>query len=264
VSTAVAASRASCAFVAGATGYTGSAVVRELAARQVDTVAHIRPDSRSLATWTASHVPKSQADSHHSIRVDLTPWTLEAMTTTLTAIAPTIVFALLGTTRARQHRAAREGRGGTPETYLAIDHDLTALLLQAAVAAGRVTSVWPRFVYLSAVGASPDSRLTYLAVRGRIEDALRASGLAYVIARPSIITGPDRNERRPGERAAALGIDAVLAIAAALGARRLQTKYESLTGRQLARALVALALDSGEPRIVVETGELRRVSDQLL
>jgi uncharacterized protein YbjT (DUF2867 family) len=39
------------AFVLGATGFVGREVVRQLSARGAATVAHVRPDSRSLAEW---------------------------------------------------------------------------------------------------------------------------------------------------------------------------------------------------------------------
>ena len=39
------------AFVAGATGYTGRAVVRELTDRGLECIAHVRPDSPRLEEW---------------------------------------------------------------------------------------------------------------------------------------------------------------------------------------------------------------------
>jgi hypothetical protein len=93
------------------------------------------------------------------------------------------------------------------------------------------------------LGASRASRNAYLAVRGRLEGELAASGLPYVVARPSFITGPDRGESRPAERAGAAALDALLAPARALGARRLADRYRSTSAAELAAALVRAAAD---------------------
>src|SRR5262245_54108830 len=82
------------AFIAGASGYTGREVIRVLVARGVQTVAHVRPDSPRRAAL----VRELEADG---ASVDVTPWQDAAMVKTLTAISPSVVFALLGTTRAR-------------------------------------------------------------------------------------------------------------------------------------------------------------------
>jgi nucleoside-diphosphate-sugar epimerase len=252
------------AFVAGATGYTGRAVVQALAARGVETVAHVRPDSSALTAWVARFGAMPVAGSDHGVRTDSTPWNRVAMESTLTALRPTHVFALLGTTRARRRQAVGRGtavpgaaRGAVPDTYETVDYGLTACLLHAAVAAGRATQVWPRFIYLSAIGVSAGSSSRYMAARGRIEEELRGSGLSYVIARPVFISGPDREERRPAERLAATVVDGVLGFARALGARRLRERYASLTGPELAAALVHLAIDRTDQSIVAEADTLR-------
>ncbi|MCA9711563.1 MAG: tetratricopeptide repeat protein, partial [Myxococcales bacterium] len=149
------------AFVAGATGYTGRAVVETLVARGVDTVAHVRPDSSRRAEWT-------QRWEALGARVDATAWEVSALRQTFVRIRPTLIFALLGTTRAR---ARQEGRGAT-EAYEAIDYGLTMMLHEAAVACDHA----PRLVYLSAAGVRPDTRNRYMAARARVERALRDTG----------------------------------------------------------------------------------------
>ena len=228
------------AYVTGATGYTGRFVVRALAARGVRTVAHVRPDSPQLAAWRT----RFAADG---AEVDATPWDAAAVATTFARLRPTLLFGLLGTTRARAQRE------GTADPYVAVDYGLTRLALDAALAA----NVRPKFVYLSAAGVSPAARGSYLAVRWRFEEALRASGLPHVIARPSFITGPDRDEFRLGERVGAAGADALLRVAGALGARRLRDRYRSTTGTTLAAALVRLALDPTATALVAESEHLR-------
>ncbi len=56
------------------------------------------------------------------------------------------------------------------------------------------------FSLVSALGASPSSRVFYSRVKGELEATVRTAGFASVtILRPSVITGP-RRESRPAER----------------------------------------------------------------
>jgi uncharacterized protein YbjT (DUF2867 family) len=224
------------AFVAGATGYVGREVVASLAARGPRTraIAHVRPDSPSLLDWQLRFAAAGA-------EVDSTPWQTEALAATLRQHAVSHVFCLIGTTR---QRARREHIAG--DRYRAVDLGLTRLLCDAAVASGAA----PRFVYLSSVGADPRARSAYLRARGEAEAHVVASGLPYLIARPSFVTGADRDEPRPGERAAAALADGALAAMAALGARRLQGRWSSISGPALARALVALTVERGQGGVV--------------
>lgn len=234
------------AFVAGATGYTGREVVRVLRDSGREVVAHVRPGSRELE--------RARSDfGAMGARVDTTPWEQAAMTEALRAAAPRVVFALLGTTRARAKRAAAEGRDASSESYEAVDYGLTALLLRAA----REVEPRPRFVYLSAMGVSENSSSAYIAVRGRMERELRESGVEYVIARPTFITGPDRGESRPMERAAASVADAVLGVMGALGAKRIRDRYQAMDAKTLARGLVSLGFDPAAANGVFEADALR-------
>jgi uncharacterized protein YbjT (DUF2867 family) len=231
------------AFVAGATGFTGRAVVRALVDRGVPTVAHVRPDSPELARWR-EHFGRLGA------QVDTTAWQEEAMAAALARIGPGCVFALLGTTRARGRASAKAGR---VESYETVDYGLTALLIQALVKA----KLAPRFVYLSAVGVKRDSGTPYYAARWKTEDLLRRSGLPWTIARPSFITGPGRDDPRPAERFFAAAFDGMLSVASILGARKVRDRYRSMTGVQLASALVRLAFDQAAEGKVAEPEDLR-------
>lgn len=227
------------AFVAGATGYTGRAVVARLLQLGVRTVAHVRPDSGSIERWREEF-------EGLGAEVDTTAWQPEAMAATLERLAPTVVFALLGTTRKRGREAQLSGRG--EETYETVDYGLTALLLHAAE---RVRSA-PRFVYLSAVGVGPNAKGAYMRVRHRMETELRESGVPYTIARPSFITGADREGARPAERFGAAAADAALGVLGALGASRLRARYRSTSATELAHALVDAALDPACENRVLE------------
>lgn len=231
------------AFVAGATGYTGREVVRVLVERGLRTVAHVRADSPRLDEWR-------ERFGALGAEIDTTPWTREAMAARLAELAPTHVFSLLGTTLKRARHAASEGR---IEDYEAVDWGLTKLLIDAVVDMGSR----PRFVYLSAAGVSPLARGSYMQVRWRVEEALRASGLPYIIARPSFITGRDRDEARPGERIGAAVANGLLNVASLLGGRRLAARYRSTSSTVLAQALVARALDPAAEDAVIESEHLR-------
>jgi nucleoside-diphosphate-sugar epimerase len=232
------------AFVAGATGHTGREVVRLLSARGVRTVAHVRPDSPRLQEWRERFEEAGAA-------VDATPWDEAAMTGTLQTLRPTVVFALLGTTRARG-RAARR-RGVPAETYETVDYGLTALLLRAAGAVPKA----PRFVYLSSMGVGPTTTNPYMKARLRVETELRSSGLPFTIARPSFITGEPRDDGRPLERVGAAASDAALGMLGALGARRMRDRFQSMGNTELAHALVLVALDPSCTGVVLEADALR-------
>ena len=90
----------------------------------------------------------------------------------------------------------------------------------------------------------------------RIEEALKESGLRYVIAKPSFICGADRREPRRGEVLGSRAIDGALAAVGLFGGRRLQAKYQSMTGPELGSALVALACGS-QGDLVLETDGLK-------
>jgi len=235
------------AFIAGATGYTGREVARQLAAARVRTVAHVRPDSARLAHWR-EHFASSGA------AVAATPWQAAAMNATLSTLAPTIVFGLLGTTRARAKAAAKAGGDAAAAGYEAIDHDLTILLLQAARACGST----PRFVYLSSLGAGPNARGAYLQVRARVEAGVQASGLPWTIARPSFISGSDRDDDRMGERIGASVVDGVLGLAAGLGMRGPSQKWASHGNVDLAAGLIRCALAPDWQARIAEAADLRQ------
>jgi uncharacterized protein YbjT (DUF2867 family) len=208
------------AFVAGATGYTGRALVRELRARGVRTIAHVRPDSPRLGEW-------QRRFAEHGATVDTTAWDEDALAGSLHRHGADLVFALLGTTRRRSRDS------GAGDSYETVDYGLTSLLLRATQRGAPDA----RFVYLSAIGVGPRARGGYLRARWRVEQELRASGIDHVVVRPAFITGPDRDEARPAERAAAILVDALLSVAAALGARRLRERYRSRTGDELGREI---------------------------
>ena len=231
----------STAFVTGATGYTGRAVVQSLRDRSVDTTAHIRPASSRREEYT---------EKFESIgaSVDCTPWDGEAMAQTVARLTPDVVFFLVGTTRARDRRSDDDAG------YEAVDYGLLQLLVDACTPCNPA----PKFVYLSAMGVKEGALTAYYRARYRAEEALKDSGLPYVIARPAMITGPDRRETRHMERLGGFFTDVASTTLDVVGARRLADRYRSTDATELAASLVDLALDDEITNRIVESEELKR------
>jgi uncharacterized protein YbjT (DUF2867 family) len=249
-------------FVVGATGFVGRHLVGQLAARGRRTIAHVRPDSPQLERWRTRF-------AEQGAETDTTPWQVEAMAARLRELRPEAIYLCIGTT---QKRAKADAAGGNP--YERVDYGLTKLIVDAARqasgaasasaggAASREGAPRPRLVYLSSIGASAVARSEYLAWRGKAEDAVRDSGLPWMIAQPSFIIeasgAPDgaRDDRRPAERAAAVVGDCALAALGLFGARKLRSRYRSTTPDVLAAALIRLA-EAPEAGRVVSGDELR-------
>jgi uncharacterized protein YbjT (DUF2867 family) len=227
------------AFVTGATGFVGRATVPALVGQGARTVAHVRPDSSRLAEWR-------QRFAAMGAEVDATPWQTPAMTVTLAKLQPSHVYFLVGTTRARAR-----GEGLTGDRYQTVDYGLCKILVDAAVACGSK----PRVVLLSSVGVSAGASQGYLRAHWQAEELVRGSGLPWLIARPSIIAGPGRDDVRPAERVGAVVADGLLAVAG-LVAPKVRARYRSTTpeilGGVLARAGVR-----GDPGRVLEGDDLR-------
>ncbi len=234
------------AWIAGATGYTGRSLVAHARTTGRRVHAHVRPDSPRLAEH------RRRFEQELGAQVEVVAWDPDALQEALARVRPTEVYALLGTTKARAKAAAKAG--AAPADYAAVDVGLTLMLMHACLKA----DLRPRFVYLSALGASADASSAYMRARGQVEEALRASGLPTTIVRPSFISGPDRDEARPAERIGATLSDAFLGAIGALGGGRIRDRYRSIDAATLARALVDLAADPAAENQIIEADALRR------
>lgn len=139
----------------------------------------------------------------------------------LGALTPcTDVFSCLGTTIRK---------AGSQAAFRAVDHDAVVALAEAAHRAGA-----ERFLHVTALGASPSSRIFYNRVKGETERDVAASGVPTTIAfRPSMIDG-ERPERRPAE---SLGLAAMRVVGPLLGRYR-PTPVDTIVSSMVAQAKV--------------------------
>lgn len=230
-------------FIAGATGYTGQALVRVAREAGHTVVAHVRPGSPSGDRLA----PGFEA---LGATVDRTPWRPDALAAALAQVAPDAVFSLLGTTRAKARAAAAEG---AQATYESVDRDLTLMLHGAAA----TLPAPPRFVFLSSLGADKAGGNRYLQARASVEQALEAGSVPWTSARPSFITGPDREESRPGERVGAVLAGGGLSLLAAVGIRGPQARYGAMDADELARGLLRVAFSAAAADRAIEAEGLR-------
>jgi uncharacterized protein YbjT (DUF2867 family) len=140
-----------------------------------------------------------------------------------TALRGEVYFCCLGTTI----KAA-----GSQAAFRRVDHD-------AVVGCGRIAKQHSAraFVLISAAGASPQSLVFYNRVKGEAEVALSALGLArLVIFQPGLLMG-DREEPRPGERAAIHTVRALEHVIPTRFTRRFATPVSRLADRMLETGL---------------------------
>ena len=206
------------ALVLGATGLTGSLVLREL----------LDDAYWEKVTVLARRGPALNAESPD--RLDVRLCELDAMRDHADVFGVDAVFCCLGTTRAR---------AGSAEAFRRVDHDycIEAGRLARGQGAGH-------FLLVSAVNAKAESPLLYPRTKGETERALEALDFpALTIARPSLLHGP-RNESRYLE---SLGLGA-MKLATPLF-RRMRSKWMPVEASVVARALVQAAREDSPPRV---------------
>lgn len=142
-------------FIAGAGGFVGSRLAGRLSGH--DLVLPSRDPSKFAARGLKGSFPLFSED----------------LAGLAAAAAPDIVINLLG--------VIRETAGSS---FSLVHEEYTRRLLAGAKAAGA-----KKFIQMSALGAGPDSPSAYQRSKAAGEEAVRASGLPYVIFRPSYIYG---------------------------------------------------------------------------
>jgi uncharacterized protein YbjT (DUF2867 family) len=155
--------------VAGGTGFVGGAIARELRKRghTVVVLSHRAPTAGPGAAGSAGPIEYRQADVTRP----------ESLATALAGV-DTLVISLAF--RNSPIEAPRRG-----QTFERVD----AAGTEALVAAAKIAGVG-RLVYMSGAGAAPDAARHWFRAKWRAEEAVRGSGIAYTIFRPSWIYGP--------------------------------------------------------------------------
>jgi uncharacterized protein YbjT (DUF2867 family) len=100
-------------------------------------------------------------------------------------------------------------------TFERVDYGGTVALLEAAKAAGA-----SRFIYISGAAADENSSNAAFRAKGHAESAIRASGLAFTILRPSLVYGPD--DRAVNMIAQSIKLIPIVAIVPGDGSQKLQ------------------------------------------
>ncbi|PYE54491.1 complex I NDUFA9 subunit family protein [Deinococcus yavapaiensis] len=145
-------------FVTGGNGFVGETVTRQLLRDGHDVVVGSR-DGESV-------------DGARGVRIDVTDF--GSVQRAFGEVQPQGVVHLVGII------AEVKKRG---QTFERVHFEGTRNVLAA-------TAPGTRYVHMSALGARPDSKSGYSATKGRAEQIVRGSPLAWTILRPSLIFGP--------------------------------------------------------------------------
>jgi uncharacterized protein YbjT (DUF2867 family) len=194
------------AIIAGASGLTGQALLKQL----------IASHSYQSVTTLERRTTKGVSGIHRVMQVDYDA---------LPALPPCDdAYCCLGTTIKK---------AGSQAAFRKIDFDAVLAFAKRAREAGA-----KQFLVVSALGASPKSSIFYNRVKGEMEDAIAALGFDAVhIFQPSFLLG-ERPESRIGEK---IGITAFKTISPLLvaGAR----KYRPIHVDAVAAAMLKAALN---------------------
>jgi uncharacterized protein YbjT (DUF2867 family) len=138
-------------------------------------------------------------------------------------------------------------RAGTREAFREVDLVFPVTIARMALASGTT-----RCLFVSAMGANPQSRVFYNRTKGELEaELMRLEFEAVYAFRPSILTG-DRAEFRAGE-------DAALAVLRPLSFL-LPAKVRPVAAADVARAMQACAKREKSGRFIVASDEIRRIA----
>ncbi|MCZ8173510.1 MAG: NAD(P)H-binding protein [Brevundimonas sp.] len=140
---------------------------------------------------------------------------------------------------------------GKSETdFRAVDQHLVLACAKAAKEAGM-----RQMIAVSSVGADAMARNFYLKVKGETEQALGRVGIPRLdILRPGLLRGP-REELRPAEFVAT-----VISPIADLLLQGKYTRYRSIKGDTMARAIVGLTREKAAGRFVFEHEAILRAA----
>ncbi|MBX3395005.1 MAG: complex I NDUFA9 subunit family protein [Phycisphaerae bacterium] len=154
-------------FVTGASGFVGSAIVRELVSRGHKAVCLLRDRQRFVGGLRDISV-----DRIETVNGDL----FDAAALSAGVAGADAVIHLVGIITEDRLRG---------QTFSRIHTEGTQRVVEATCAAGV-----RRYVHMSALGVRPDAVSTYHKTKWAAENIVRKSGLDWTIFRPSLIHGP--------------------------------------------------------------------------
>ena len=216
------------AWITGATGLVGRALVAELCRRS--TSGNVTALVRRI-------------EGRKEPRLEERVVAFERLELELLGRSATHAFCCLGTTMAR---------AGSEAAFRRVDYDYPLAFGRAARTAGV-----RKFLVVTAIGADPKSNIFYNRVKGELEEAVRALGFgATHIFRPSFLAG-DRGESRMGEKA---GIFAarVLATVLPIGPVR---RARPIEASDVAGAMVSIAKRGERGFFVHESDRIQALAD---
>jgi uncharacterized protein YbjT (DUF2867 family) len=145
------------------------------------------------------------------------------------------VYCALGTTMKK---------AGSRDAFRKVDLEYVVTLAERAKELGA-----HRFLVVSAMGADPKSMFFYNRIKGKMEKAIRKTGLeTTVILRPSLLLG-DRKEKRFGEALSAVLMKALRPL--------IPKKYRAITAGKVAGAMYHLALTASPGLHILESNDIQ-------
>jgi uncharacterized protein YbjT (DUF2867 family) len=216
------------ALIAGASGLTGQALVRQIGESQAS----------SSPQYSTAYALERRALSGVSGIADSGVRSLVVNFDSLTTLPNAQdAFCCLGTTIKK---------AGTQEAFRKVDFDYVLAFARAARDAGAT-----QLLAVSALGASPASSIFYNRVKGEMEAAVSTLGFDAVhIFRPSFLLG-DRPEMRLGEKIGKGAFDLFSPLM--IGGLR---KYRSIHVDVVARAMLRAARSQKSGVHVIESDEI--------
>ena len=115
-------------------------------------------------------------------------WPMRSMSTGVdVGLSTSLTMEMFSDVDAIVHLVGIIQEAGAEQTFQRIHVYGTENVIDVAKRAG----VHGRFVYMSAIGSSPDAPAEYSRTKFAAEQAVQSSGLPYTIFRPSLVIGPD-------------------------------------------------------------------------
>ena len=136
-------------------------------------------------------------------------------------------------------------KAGSQKRFYEIDHDYVIKFALMAKELGAV-----KFLYVSAMGADPMSKVFYNRVKGEVEEDLKVIPFSYMgLFRPSLLLG-QRKEFRFGEEMAKIFSKPLVWF-------KLMKKYRPIYDHQVAKAMIHFAnLSTGDKVQVIENKQM--------